>query len=200
MPAVAESLRRAYPALPERAGVGSILANPDAQNVPSFRRWRFEMKLSPFCFASVRFCLPALKSPTPKNSNDAHRRKVNWLTWECSYVHNTMSDSSHTPEYIFEGDYRYSPMTKKLLEQFFHKKQIKNKTIDPNGKVSVRGIFYLMLMSTCPDDGDVNWSMSAICDQKDIDRADVYKPMKSELAIEKFLINLSRPFSKVKRK
>jgi hypothetical protein len=29
-------------------GVGSIPANPDAQNVPSFRRWRFEMKLSPF--------------------------------------------------------------------------------------------------------------------------------------------------------
>jgi hypothetical protein len=31
-----------------RAGVGSIPANPDARNVPSFRRWRFEMKLSPF--------------------------------------------------------------------------------------------------------------------------------------------------------
>jgi hypothetical protein len=38
MPAVAERLRRAYPALPERAGVGSIPANPDARNVPSFRR------------------------------------------------------------------------------------------------------------------------------------------------------------------
>ena len=25
-------------------------SNPDAQNVPSFRRWRFEMKLSPFFF------------------------------------------------------------------------------------------------------------------------------------------------------
>ncbi len=48
IPVVAERLRRAYPALPERAGVGSIPANPDAQNVPSFRRWRFEMKLSPF--------------------------------------------------------------------------------------------------------------------------------------------------------
>jgi hypothetical protein len=31
-------------------GVGSIPANSDAQNVPSFRRWRFEMKLSPFCY------------------------------------------------------------------------------------------------------------------------------------------------------
>jgi hypothetical protein len=37
--------------LPSGAGgVGSIPANPDAQNVPSFRRWRFEMKLSPFFF------------------------------------------------------------------------------------------------------------------------------------------------------
>ncbi len=41
--AVAERLRQAYPTLLEWAGVGS-----DAQNVPSFRRWRFEMKLSPF--------------------------------------------------------------------------------------------------------------------------------------------------------
>ncbi len=47
MPPVAERLRRAYPALPEQAGVGSIPANSDAQNVPSFRRWRFEVKLSP---------------------------------------------------------------------------------------------------------------------------------------------------------
>jgi hypothetical protein len=29
-------------------GVGSIPANSDAQNVPSFCRWRFEMKLSPY--------------------------------------------------------------------------------------------------------------------------------------------------------
>jgi hypothetical protein len=29
-------------------GVGSIPANSDAQNVPSFCRWRFETKLSPF--------------------------------------------------------------------------------------------------------------------------------------------------------
>jgi hypothetical protein len=48
MPAVAERLRRAYPALLEWDSVGSIPANCDAQNVPSFRRWRFEMKLSPF--------------------------------------------------------------------------------------------------------------------------------------------------------
>ncbi len=47
IPAVAERLRRAYPALLEWDGVGSIPANSDAQNVPSFRRWRIEMKLSP---------------------------------------------------------------------------------------------------------------------------------------------------------
>jgi hypothetical protein len=35
-------------------GVGSIPVNPDAQNVPSFRRWRFEMKLSPFCMEAWR--------------------------------------------------------------------------------------------------------------------------------------------------
>jgi hypothetical protein len=45
---VAERLMWAYPALPERVGVGSILANSDAQNVASFRLWRFEMNLSPF--------------------------------------------------------------------------------------------------------------------------------------------------------
>ncbi len=44
---VAERSRQAYCTLLEWAGVGSIPANSDAQNVPSFRRWRFEMKLSP---------------------------------------------------------------------------------------------------------------------------------------------------------
>ncbi len=39
--------RRAYPAPPERAGVGSIPANSDARIAPSFRRWRFEMELGP---------------------------------------------------------------------------------------------------------------------------------------------------------
>jgi hypothetical protein len=48
MPPVAERLRRAYPALLKRVGVGSIPANSDALNVPSFRRGRLEMKLSPF--------------------------------------------------------------------------------------------------------------------------------------------------------
>ncbi len=34
MPPIAERLRRAYPALPGRAGVVSIPANSDALNVP----------------------------------------------------------------------------------------------------------------------------------------------------------------------
>ncbi len=51
MPTVAEWSRRTYPAPLGAGGVGSIPANSDAQqNVPSFRRWRFEMKLSPFFF------------------------------------------------------------------------------------------------------------------------------------------------------
>jgi hypothetical protein len=54
--AVAERLRRAYPAPLGRAGVGSIPANPDAQNVPSFRLWRFEMKLRPFFFVGKGCC------------------------------------------------------------------------------------------------------------------------------------------------
>jgi hypothetical protein len=43
-----ELRRRAYPALLELAGLGSIRANSEAQNVSSFRLWQFEMKLSPF--------------------------------------------------------------------------------------------------------------------------------------------------------
>ena len=45
---VAEWSWRVYPAPLGADGVGSIPANPDALNVPSFRRRRFEMKLSPF--------------------------------------------------------------------------------------------------------------------------------------------------------
>ncbi len=40
--------RRTYPTPLGAGGVGSIHANSDAQNVPSFRRWQFVMKLSPF--------------------------------------------------------------------------------------------------------------------------------------------------------
>jgi hypothetical protein len=48
MPTVAEWSRRTYPAPLGAGGVGSIPSNSDAENVPSFRRWRFAMKLSPF--------------------------------------------------------------------------------------------------------------------------------------------------------
>ncbi len=79
-----------------------------------------------------------------------------------------MTDSSHKPEHVFEGDYRYFPRTKNSENNSFIQKKM-----DPNGKVSVRGIFYFILMSTCPDDDDVNWCMRAICDQNHVDRADV---------------------------
>jgi hypothetical protein len=51
-------------------GVGSIPANSDAQNVPSFRRWRFEMKLSPFCFSDGCF------STSPPLSIDFGQSKI----------------------------------------------------------------------------------------------------------------------------
>ncbi len=53
MPTVAEWSRRTYPAPLGAGGVGSIPANSDTQNVPSFRLWRFEMKLSPFAAATA---------------------------------------------------------------------------------------------------------------------------------------------------
>jgi hypothetical protein len=47
-------------------GVGSIPANSDRgeQNVPSFRRWRFEMKLSPFTDAAYVLFADALSVAT----------------------------------------------------------------------------------------------------------------------------------------
>jgi len=54
MPAVAERLRRAYPAPLGWAGVGSIPANPRRMKRVSFLRWRFEMKLSPFFLMMVK--------------------------------------------------------------------------------------------------------------------------------------------------
>jgi hypothetical protein len=77
---LAEWSRRTYPAPLGAGGVGSIPTNSDAQNVPSFRRWRFVMKLSPFfsqlhfkarerhgmCFVgNVWFELRALRIPGP---------------------------------------------------------------------------------------------------------------------------------------
>jgi hypothetical protein len=68
MPPVAERLSRAYPALLELAGVDSIPANSDAQNVPSFRRGQFEMKLSPCPGGSNPFSIPL-------------RGAAGWLGW-----------------------------------------------------------------------------------------------------------------------
>jgi hypothetical protein len=59
-PTVAEWSRRTYPAPLGAGGVGSIPANSAAQNVPSFRRWRFEMKLSPFCIGLLCSTGPGL--------------------------------------------------------------------------------------------------------------------------------------------
>jgi hypothetical protein len=57
MSPVAEWSRRTYPAPLGAGGVGSIPDNSDAQHVPSFRRWRFVMKLSPFFFTTGGICL-----------------------------------------------------------------------------------------------------------------------------------------------
>jgi hypothetical protein len=84
-----------------------------------------------------------------------------------------MTESNQRPDYVFDGQYENFPRTLNLLKQFFHTKQIKNKKIDPDGKVSIRGIFYFMLMSTCPEKDDMNWTMEEICDQNDLDRADI---------------------------
>jgi hypothetical protein len=84
-----------------------------------------------------------------------------------------MAESFQKPDYVFDGNYANFPRTLKLLEHFFHTKQIKNKTIDPQGKVSLRGIYYFMLMSTCPDKHDISWTMRDICDQNNVDRAGI---------------------------
>jgi hypothetical protein len=57
MEVLAEWSRRTYPAPSGlgAGGVGSIPANSDALNVPSFRRWLFGMKLSPFFFKTWQF-------------------------------------------------------------------------------------------------------------------------------------------------
>jgi hypothetical protein len=65
MPTVAEWSRLTYPAPLGAGGVGSIPANPDALNVPSFRRWRFEMKLSTFYLDTHGYHL------------------VNWIRYPC---------------------------------------------------------------------------------------------------------------------
>jgi hypothetical protein len=60
MPTVAECSRWTYPAPLGAGGVGSIPANSNAQNVPSFRRWRFVMKLSPFFLECLSYLITNL--------------------------------------------------------------------------------------------------------------------------------------------
>ena len=90
-----------------------------------------------------------------------------------SYFSAEMTDSGQKPEYVFVGNYEHFPRTQRLLMQLLHIKQIKNKTIQPIGKIPLRGIFYFMLMSTCPDKHDTNWKMAEICNQNDVDRGDI---------------------------
>ncbi len=84
-----------------------------------------------------------------------------------------MAESFQKPDYVFDGNYASFPRTLKLFEHFFHTKQIQNKTIDPQGKVSLRCIYYFMLMSTCPDKHYISWNMRDVCDQNDVDRAGI---------------------------
>ena len=74
-----------------------------------------------------------------------------------------MTESNQRPDHVFDGRYDNFPGTLNLLKQLFHTKQIKNKKMDPDGKVSIRGIFYFMLMSTCPEKDSMNWTMKEIC-------------------------------------
>jgi hypothetical protein len=67
-------------------GVGSIPANSDAQSVPSFRRWRFEMKPSPF-FCQVSTVIKAFERKvglggTWSNSSIAQNWVKNCITVE----------------------------------------------------------------------------------------------------------------------
>ncbi len=51
---LAQLAKAGMPCSSGAGGVGSIPANSDAQNVPSFRPWRFEMKLGPFLTTESR--------------------------------------------------------------------------------------------------------------------------------------------------
>jgi hypothetical protein len=84
-----------------------------------------------------------------------------------------MTESNQRPDYVFDGQYEIFPSTLNLLKQIFHSKQIKNKKIEPDGKVSIRGIFHFILRSTCPEKDAMNWIMKEICDQNDLDGADI---------------------------
>ncbi len=72
MPTVAEWSRRTYPAPLGAGGVGSIPANPDAQDAPSFRRRRFETRLSPFI---IHIIVSELQVVRPVNGVKVERER-----------------------------------------------------------------------------------------------------------------------------
>jgi hypothetical protein len=79
-------------------GVGSIPANPDAQNVPSFRRWRFEMKLSPIAasYVIIHPKPPRSASLLPAPSRSTSVQLIGQLALTTCFVHALCSCSSST--------------------------------------------------------------------------------------------------------
>ena len=84
-----------------------------------------------------------------------------------------MSNQSFKPEYVWDGQYENFPKLQKALENYCFTHGLEFKAIQPKGKINLRGIYVLMLMSNCPAP-TVNflngWSMKGILDQNDIDR------------------------------
>ena len=84
-----------------------------------------------------------------------------------------MTSQSVKPEYVWDGKYENFPKLQKELERFCFTHGIEFKKIQPKGKINLRGIYVLMLMSNCPPK-NVNfvngWTMKNILDQNDIDR------------------------------
>ena len=84
-----------------------------------------------------------------------------------------MANSSHKPEFIFDGNYEKFPSVLRAIENFLLSNGIKFKQIQPEHEISLAPIYYFMLMSNCPAK-DVNylngWTVAGMCDQNDIDR------------------------------
>ena len=86
-----------------------------------------------------------------------------------------MSNQGFNPEYVWDGKYENFPKLQKALENYCYTHGLEFKAIQPKGKINLRGIYVLMLMSNCPAPtvGFLKeWSMKDILDQNDIDRPD----------------------------
>jgi len=84
-----------------------------------------------------------------------------------------MSNPGFKPEYVWDGKYENFPKLQKALENYCYTHGLEFKAIQPKGKINLRGIYVLMLMSNCPAptvDFLNGWSMKQILDQNDIDR------------------------------